>query len=338
MSTASAPNRFWGVVALALNSALQPAGQICGGTDSPALRLSPPFQITNALSLIYRSIRLSFAIGLPYRTALGIVAERARLYPEPERQPFFRALVFVFGALPTLIKALAIRGDRVSYGLVLGFFVPFVVLELIERLAVRPTVDRLAEATRMPAEKRLAVDIFRMMVALLALAIHITICLETLNLALIKSIFEAKPFKLNSFINRFSSLVATVASSSLKLYESAPKDKRSLLVALSLSIGSFILLCTTFQVTINMWGRWSEIATTVLAVAVATTGTLAHLFLYLRFTSTTLRQLFSGKNRHKQKFMEQWVALWTVTCIFLYYGYLYDASGTYKPAWTEWLP
>ncbi len=338
MSTASAPNRFWGVVALALNSVLQPAGQICGGTDSPALRLSPPFQIANALSLIYHSVRLSFAIGLPFRIALGVVAERARLYPEPERQPLFRALVFVFGALPTLIKALAIRGDRVTYWLVLGFFVPFVVRELIERLAVPPTMPRLAEASRMPAEKRLAVDLFRLMVALLALAIHINLCLETLNLALMKSIFEAKPFKMNSFINKFSSLVATVASSPLKLYELAPKDKRSAQVALLLGIGSFILLYTTFLETIHIWGRWSEIATTVLAIAVATTGTLAHLFIYLRFTSTTLRQLFSGENRHKQKFMEQWVALWTVTCIFLYYGYLYDASGTYKPAWTEWLP
>ena len=120
-STASAPNRFWGVVALALNSVLQPAGQICGGTDSPALRLSPPFQIANTLSLIYRSVRLSFAIDLPFRTAVGVVAERAELYDirsgitEPERHFFFRVLVFIFGALPAFIKALAIQGDRVSY-------------------------------------------------------------------------------------------------------------------------------------------------------------------------------------------------------------------------------
>ena len=338
MSTASAPNRFWGVVALALNSALQPAGHICGGTDSPALRLSPPFQIANALSLVHHSVRLSFAIGLPFRIALGVVAEKAGLYPERERQPLFRALVFVFGALPTLVKALAIRGDRVSYCLVLGFFVPFVVLELIERLAVRPTRARLAEARTMPAEKSLAVDSFRLIVALLALAIHIDVCLETLNFALMKSIFEAKPIIANGFIIGFSSLIVPVAYSSLKSYESAPKDLRSVLVVMTLGIGSFLLLCTTFQEIIHMWGHWSDIASAVLVIAVASTSTLAHLFLYLRFTSTTLRQLFSGENRHKQKFMEQWVALWTATCIFLYYGYLYDASGTYKPAWTEWLP
>lgn len=80
MSTASAPNRFWGVVALALNSVLQPAGKICGGTDLPALRLSPAFQIANALSLIYQSVRLSFAIEMPFRIALGVVKDRSGLY------------------------------------------------------------------------------------------------------------------------------------------------------------------------------------------------------------------------------------------------------------------
>ena len=76
----------------------------------------------------------------------------------------------------------------------------------------------------------------------------------------------------------------------------------------------------------------------MLTLALAITSTLTHLFLYLRFTSTKLRELFIGKNRHKQKFTEQWTALWTVACIFLHCGYLFDASVTYKPAWTEWLP
>ena len=212
------------------------------------------------------------------------------------------------------------------------------VLELIERLAKRPTLARLAEATRMPAEKKLAVIVFEMMVAPVALSVHVDFCLETVNLALMKSMFEAKPFKMNRFITKFSSLVAAVGPLSLKVYESAPRDMRSLLVVLTLGVGSIILLHITFIEILRIWGRWSEIATTVLAIAVASVGTLAHLFVYLRFTSTTLRQLFSGEDRHKQKFMEQWIALRTVTCIFLYYGYLYDASGTYKPAWTEWLP
>ena len=344
MSTASAPNRFWGVVAIALNSVLQPAGQICGGTDSPALRLSPPFQIANALSLIYHSVRLSFAIDLPFRTALGVVAERAGLYnnrngiTEPERQPFFRALVFIFGALPTLIKALAIQGDPVSFLLVLGFFVPFVVLEIIERLAKRPTLARLAEATRMPAEKNIAVIVFRYMAALLALEIHISFWLETVKLVLMKAMFEAKPFKRHTFLLLSSSLLTVVITLSLKTYKSIPNDIRSQLVVLILIVASILLLYISVLEIVQMRGRWSEIATTILAIAVALTGTLAHLFVYLRFTSTTLRQLVSGEDGHIKRFMEQWIALWTVTCIFLYYGYLYDASGTYKPAWTEWLP
>ena len=119
---------------------------------------------------MYHSVRLSFAVDLPFRTALGVVVEQAGLYGnrsgilEPERRPFFRALVFLFGALATLIKALAIQGDRVSSWLTLGFFVPFIVLEFIERLAKRPTL----EAARMPTEESLAVIVFKLMVALLA--------------------------------------------------------------------------------------------------------------------------------------------------------------------------
>lgn len=237
-----------------------------------------------------------------------------------------------------MIKALAIQGDRPSYWLALGFFVPFVVLEVMERLAKRPTFARFAEATNMPEEKSLAVTVFGLMTALFALAFHIAFCLETINLALTKSIFEAKPFKMNHFIAKFSPLIAATSSMSLKSYELSPPEMRSQVASSSLGIGSSILLFIVFQETVRMWGRWSEIATTILTIAVAITGTLTHLFVYLRFTSTTLRQLITGENRHKQKFMEQWVALWTVTCIFLYYGYLYDASGTYKPAWTEWLP
>ena len=190
----------------------------------------------------------------------------------------------------------------------MGFFVPFVVLELIERLGKRPTFAGLAEATKMPAEKSLAVTVSGQIAALFALAFHMDLCLETINFALTKSILEVKSFKMNRFITRFSPLVACTSSMSLKMYESAPTEIRSQVVGLTLGIGSFLLLYVTFLETIHMWGRWSEIAITILAIAVAITGTLAHLFVYLRFTSTTLRQLFSGANRHKQKFMEQWVA------------------------------
>ena len=344
MSKASAPTRFWGVVAIALNSVLQPAGQICGGTDSPALRLSPPFQIANAISLIYHSVQLSFAIDLPFRTALGIVKEETELYKErsgitePERHIYFRILVFIFGALPTMVKALAIQGDRVSYLLVLGFFVPFLVLESIEQLAKKSTPARRAEARTMPAKKKIDVMVFRVMTALFALTIHIGLCLETVKLALMKSMFEAKPFEMSRIIGGVSPLIAVTVPMSLKFYESAPSDARRLLVILLRIYGTVIPLFIATVETIRLWGRWSEFATTILAIAAAIFGTLAHLFVYLRFTSTTLRQFLSGENRYKQKFMEQWIALWTVTCIVLYYGYLYDASGTYKPAWTEWLP
>ena len=220
----------------------------------------------------------------------------------------------------------------------MSYFVPFLVLETIKQLREKPTIERLAETLTMPEKKSTDVIIFRVMVGFLALALHIEVCLETLGLALMKSMFEAKPSKMNGIIRVFSLIVATTIPISLKAYEMAPKDRHSPLVILILFVGSGVLLNTTIMEARGMGARWSEIATTILSIAFTTTGSLAHLFVYLRFTSTTLRQLFSGEDRHTRKFMEQRTALWTVACIFLCYGCLYDASGTYKPSWTEWLP
>ena len=294
MSTASAPTRFWGIVALALNSLLQPAGKICGGTNSPALRLSPPFQIANVISLIYHSVRRSFAIDQPFREVLGVVVEQASLYhdaTEPERSSYFRVFVFVFGALPAFIKAMAIQGDPVSYGLALGFFIPYVFLEFIERLAKQPTWASRAE---MSAEKNSKLIAFGLMMALLALSIHITFCLETMNLALMKSMFQAKPVRTNSFITKISPLLATIGALSSNAYELIPTDMRPQLVVFILSIGSLSLVLMTFQETIRMWGRWSEVVTTILAIAVAITGTLAHLVrlssLYIDYTASAFQR------------------------------------------------
>lgn len=189
----------------------------------------------------------------------------------------------------------------------------------------------------MSAEKNSALIAFNMMMVLLALFIHINFCLKTMNLALMKSVFEATPFQTNSFITTCSSLFASIGALSMS-YELGLNGMPYQLVVLILSIGTLILALITFQETIRMWGRWSEVVTTIMALAVAITGTLAYLFVYLRCTSTTLRRHLNSEDGRKQNFSGQCIALWTVICIFLYDGYLYDASGTYKPAWTEWLP
>ena len=342
MSTASAPTRFWGIVALALNSVLQPTGRSCGGTSLPYLRLSPPFQIANALGLIYHSVRLSYAMNIPFPAAVHVVVRRAGLYQHvagPERRSFFRAAVFIFGALPSLIKAMAIRGDRASTLLALGYFGPFVTLKLIERVGERATLARFDEARhQMPAKTKEAVITFGVMAAVLAFTLHIDICLETVNLALAKRMFGAQPFHENRLITIFSSPVANIGFLSLELFELAPVDNRFVLVGLTLGAGSLYLVMMSILGLIDVWGHWPKLATSASTIAVAVTGTLAHAFFYLLSTLTTLNQFFRGERRRRQKFIEQWIALWTVASIFLYYGYLYDAAGTYKPAWTEWLP
>lgn len=345
MSTASAPSRFWGVVALALNSLVQPAGQICGGTDSPALRLSPLFQVANAFALVYYSVRLSFGRGLPLREAMGAVAEEARLYhgtKAPERRFYFRAILFIISALPAFVKAMAIRGDPVSTGFALSFFVPFLVLECIQLLSKQPTRD---SRTKMPSETMLWVTRnfeigFGAIVRLTAFTFHLGYCLETMKSALMRSMLAANTFQQNRSIAGLSSAVAGTSTMMLMVYESAPKQDRTVLLVLALSsagcfVGSMAFVNT---ITLSLGRRQPEFSITTLAFIIASTGTLAHLSIYLCLTSTILHTLSSGEVRHKKRFFEQWIALWTVICIFLHYGYFYDASGTYKPAWTELLP
>ena len=70
---------------------------------------------------------------------------------------------------------------------------------------------------------------------------------------------------------------------------------RSLLLGIILSINSVPLLYTAFLETIRMWGRSSEVATNVLTLTVAITGTLAHLFVYLPSTSIKRRQFLAAR-------------------------------------------
>ena len=108
---------------------------------------------------------------------------------------------------------MAIQGDRVSYWLALGFFVPYLILEFIDLIWKQPRWDSRAE---MPADAIRAVIMFRWITAMFALGIHVEFCLETIHFALRKSIFGAKALKANSFLTMFSPLIAVTGTFVLK--------------------------------------------------------------------------------------------------------------------------
>ncbi|MCJ1384187.1 hypothetical protein MMC17_007303 [Xylographa soralifera] len=143
MSTVSAQSAFWAVIALALNTACQPTGSILASpaAHSRALRTSPAICVADAI------VTLSTFLALLVQRHGVRDSARAVLYwrfhangAEPEEeakieQGWFRGLVFLFGALPQMIKVSGLQGIPWTQALCSAYLAPFAVVELLVYLA-----------------------------------------------------------------------------------------------------------------------------------------------------------------------------------------------------------
>ncbi|MCJ1400754.1 hypothetical protein MMC11_003962 [Xylographa trunciseda] len=149
MSTVSAQSAFWAVVALALNTACQPPGRVLSSppAHSRAVRTSPIICLADAFITLYTLITL-----LVQRHGVRESA-RATLYwrfhedgVDPDEQAnieqgWFRALVFIFGALPQTIKIVGLQGVALTQALSMAYLASFAVVELLVYLAGKDRDD-----------------------------------------------------------------------------------------------------------------------------------------------------------------------------------------------------
>ena len=131
---------LWPLITVALNTMTQPAGRVCG---QPAafgfiLRASPFIAISDATSLALR-LFIYRSIGLKLARCFEIIRD-VRFDENPDGDGGIRALkrhaalrwfIFAIGTVEMVIKILSSGGIPITTLLMLGYLIPFVVLEVV---------------------------------------------------------------------------------------------------------------------------------------------------------------------------------------------------------------
>lgn len=340
-TTASAQSSFWAITALVVNSAVQPAGKICGLSPSPLNRLSPVLQVLNALHIVYRVALESAQHGWNIRKAAGTVAREKHIYDltftstppmAPERIWWFRAVVFFLGALPQAVKILAIRGDAVSRVLALSYAVPFVVIELVEWLGESSLNE--PGSGEEPEDLWIVTDDAATL-RLTTFANYVSVCVELMNLLSIKYLF-GNAVQVN--FHNFVILLPVAAWAFLAL-------SALLTGGIGDQYGEFslvyrLLLPLSMLVFYGSMASWQhpELRGRGLGIFIGPVlFIVASVVQFVVYQLLRLLRLVRRIQKNEDLGFETWFGSWSMVWILVYYGCLYDASTTYKPAWTDWL-
>ena len=148
MATVSRQSAFWAVVALGLNTFVQPGGKGLGfpAEYSRALRLSPIVCIVDTLGVLFSMAFFcyktrSFKDGFTLAARRRLLTEDDPAEPMLERTWWFRFSVFAFGALPQAVKVLAMGGIPLTKVWGMAYLVSFLVLEGLDLLQAQQDRD-----------------------------------------------------------------------------------------------------------------------------------------------------------------------------------------------------
>ena len=370
MSTVSAQSAFWAVNALALNTACQPTGSVLSSpaAHSRALRTSPIICVADAIVTLLAFITL-FAQRHGVRDSA-----RAVLYwrfhgegvePEEEakiEQGWFRALVFVLGALPQMIKVIGLQGVPWTQTLCSAYLAPFVVVELLVYLAGKDR-DDFDHAIVQPNYVEKLAKFSRNLGGLVQTWLWIYILADVLQV-LIPSPSDATDANgVNRVVAAFVPilvmthtliLLLTICGCLSVMITLDPLIRRTLKTT---SNSPWIVTCLAMAPgTIWHWYKivtlheiaaadvyslvapgcwiWSIILISILGmqfalISIITSHRMPH-------TIVASRLSFMPSN-WPSVFEPLFFFFVNAASLLLYYLYLYEPQGTVKPAWTEWL-
>ncbi|MCJ1286386.1 hypothetical protein MMC26_005731 [Xylographa opegraphella] len=366
MSTVSAQSAFWAVVALALNTACQPAGSVLSSpaAHSGALRTSPIICVADALVTLSTFVALLVQRHGVRQSARAVLHWRFHENgAEPEEaakieQGWFRALVFVLGALPQMVKVVGLQGVPWTQALCSAYLASFAVVELLVYLAGedRDDVDR---AIVQPGFVVTLGRIFRGLGGVVQTALWIYCMAEVLNGLIPPSsgdgdleheddlvVIAIVPFVTVSYIVLLVSiwsvllcvwfLFASLVQPALAMTPSLPLIVVTCLVIAAGNTAMVFVDTATKDMHHFVLPGCVIWATLLLAVP----GMLA----------TSILHTAAGRTqpiKNSRLFLTQWnwpahyeplfFFLMNAAALLLSYLRLYDPQGTVKPAWTEWL-
>ena len=366
MATVSRQSAFWAVVALGLNTFVQPGGRVLDfpAEYSRALRLSPVVCAFDTLgvfiSLIFfsrktRSIKDGVALAARYRG----LTEDDPAEPKLERTWWFRFSVFALGALPQAVKVLGMDGIPLTRLWGMAYLVSFLILEGLDLLRSRQHIDYHA----------LDMDVEEVLDNYLTLIGVLTVCTQALCFIL-QLFFIAKnlgskcdmehgsspqrPQLTNALIVIGGMMACFAITVLLMAHRFVSKDipRRFVewcqihywLVAVLIYLGIILAsipiepTCSFRVVSVQMVAINLVLTSAALPFALDE-KTFEHRWFRGSFGLIRwFRKLFGLKRSNKEEVnISVLFAIPIIASIICYYMCNYDPSNTYKPPWTEYL-
>ena len=367
MATVSRQSAFWAVVALGLNTFVQPGAKVLDfpAEYSRALRLSPIVCIIDTLGVLYSvaffSCRTrSFNDGLTLAARYRCLTEDDPAEPKLERTWWFRFSIYAFGALPQAVKLLAMGGVPLTKIWGMAYLVSFLVLEGLDLLQPRQRRDdHLLETDVAVLNMKKWLPGSHAVVTQLFCFIFITSGIPGLDSkcnsrgvsppqpefgALMGILYLMTCLALlvvPPCIIVMAYIFVTRLTSRLSMRTIRPllrddvemiQDSLFLLLVAAYLVGLCILLDRVKSICSNRAG----LVSTVTPILLLTFFAWVFLCQETAFKSPWFRGLF-GVTPLKQRKASIFLlfAAGNIASIIYYYMFIYDPSSTYKPPWTE---
>lgn len=356
MATVSRQSAFWAVVALGLNTFVQPGGKVLGlpAQYSRALRLSPIVCITDTLHVLFsvaffcfrtRSFKDGFTLAARYRR----LTEEDPAEPKLERTWWFRFSVFAFGALPQAVKLLAMGGIPLTKIWGMAYLVSFLVLEGLDLLQPRQHRDDhilerhvavLNRGKRLPGFLAVLAQVFSFMLEL--------------NFIPSTFIFKCDTKRRNApplpeFGRVMNALIVMIVSMALLAFLTVPPSFFTFYFLFSHHVKMiqrclFLLVVTAYLVGLGILfgGAKSTCLNTMVDLSLVPLVLFYTFFAWVflcqdtAFKSRWFREVSGVKpSKRWETSISLLFAAGNIASIICYYMFIYDPSDTYKPPWTE---
>ena len=341
-NTVSWQSAFWAIIPIALNSMTQPAGSVFdyhGRDQCFALRSSPIVCASDAVFFLYCLIRQTVLVGSPHE-ALKLVVQHRYRNEDREGQTsaaklqqnfMFRLALFALGALPQVVKILSIRGTPLTTTMGLLYFVSFLILEVSVCFAPRSADGRhLRQIEDLSTHPGHATVERRLDTAIVSInSILQTIPLGSAVYQIAKAIgARTWPYVLGlCFI-----ALAPIVDSCWLSNEKATMLQVMILVPNILSI--FLSCCLLLPVgeAARSAESKSYLGLCIMVVIVVVAGVLTN---QIYWTKALVGKEMQTKQADAS--LGSLCVLWTLGTALLYYVFVYDPTGTYKPEWVNQL-
>ena len=336
-ATVSPQSAFWALVPIALCSMTQPSGRVFAFPlrSSWVLHSSPIVCAGDAIYTLVYFLWLSISFMSPHAAIRFIARRRLRdtivngtgSFSALQQNLVFRLTLFIFGALPQLLKLCGMQGiwgTKLAGGL---FFGSFMVLEVIVFLSSEEDVHH-SNTFRSQAEESFERNVGDGVLAVSLWLDHYLMAIAA-HAIVIKSELRLWPYTIGLIVAGLTTVVKMWMPKQEKVSLVDALMLVPLIIGTTLSGGLWLPL---YEVLKAAQSKTSVALTITAAVSLGLTLIGQGIFWHHKFKLQT-----KGKYIDVGISLELGILVPNVLAAALYYAFKYDPAGTVKPGWTDLL-